>query len=184
MSLLQQTRRLRKRLQRYAERPDKALLFGYSFLHKPRKLPAARKARLKARFAYWRQDRRLREPKIQHSWQARLKHAPADSVEAVLLVWAVDVADLDLRAACQGLAEFLAVTPGLLPVLVTDQADFAWYSRLGWLVEYVPNLGDKQRYKKNKLRYLAWRYRDAIVLPARAGLVPRDELTQLLEYSK
>jgi hypothetical protein len=61
--------------------------------------------------------------------------------------------------------------PRFVPILVTDVPDFAFFSRLGWLVEYVPTLappaGD---YAERKRRYLAWRYRDAPALPASAGL--------------
>jgi hypothetical protein len=51
-------------------------------------------------------------------------------------------------------------------VLVTDVADFAFFSRLGWLVEYLPKLsGEGQAYELRKARFIAKLYRDAPALP-------------------
>jgi hypothetical protein len=45
---------------------------------------------------------------------------------------------------------------GYAPVLITDVAEFAFFSRLGWLVEYVPKLSaPAEAYAARKLRYLA-----------------------------
>lgn len=60
----------------------------------------------------------------------------------------------------------------LIPVLITDQADFAFYSRLGWLVEYLPHLpGSGESYFDRKLAYLAWRYQNVPVIDFSAELV-------------
>jgi hypothetical protein len=76
-----------------------------------------------------------------------------------------------LREACRGFQALEKALPGYVPVLVTDVADFAFYSRLGWLVEYLPSLSAPAlAYRERKARYLAWRYRDAPVLPASVGL--------------
>ena len=62
-----------------------------------------------------------------------------------------------------------AASPGWAPVLVTDVADFAFFSRLNWLVEYVPSLSTPaDGYSEHKLRYLAWRYRHVPALPVTA----------------
>lgn len=178
--LTRETQRLRTWLQSLAARPDKQLLFGYSFVYKPRplRLPKGRKARIRARYQHWQQERRTLEPDVQHRWQVGLKHVPVVKAGSVLLVWAVDAPGVDIRRACSGLAELLAGMPGVQPVLVTDKADFAWYSRLGWLVEYVPSIAGRGNYKRDKTAYLAWRYRDAIALPVQAGLTGRNEFEQ------
>jgi hypothetical protein len=68
-----------------------------------------------------------------------------------------------------------------VPVLVTDVADFAFFSRLGWLVEYVPALSTPaDDYGERKRRYLAWRYRDAPALPVSAGLAEFAQVQELL----
>jgi hypothetical protein len=54
---------------------------------------------------------------------------------------------------------------------VTDVADFAFFSRLGWLVEYLPELsGQGEPYDERKARLLARLYRGAPAVPVRAGL--------------
>jgi hypothetical protein len=66
-------------------------------------------------------------------------------------------------------------------VLITNHADFAFYSRLGWLVEYLPNLrGVGEAYDDRKAHYLAWRYQDASVLPLSAGLLTDEQWGQLI----
>ena len=63
-----------------------------------------------------------------------------------------------LRGACKRIRELQHGSPGWAPVLVTDVADFAFFSRLNWLVEYVPTLSaPADGYFERKLRYLAWR---------------------------
>jgi hypothetical protein len=96
------------------------------------------------------------------------------------VIWALDTDRDTLRAACRGFETLSAAVPGWFPVLITDIADFAFFSRLGWLVEYVPELSAPAGgYAERKQRYLAWRYRDAPALPVSAGLtedVPIEEL--------
>jgi hypothetical protein len=72
--------------------------------------------------------------------------------------------------------------PGFAPVLVTDVADFAFFSRLGWLVEYVPPLSAPAgEYAGRKQRHLAWLYRDALALPASVGLMERVRIEEILQ---
>jgi hypothetical protein len=132
-------------------------------------------------------------------WLASLKHAPVSPDAKIILIWGLgEVADrqglgpnlsvLDsqsklqtLQHACLNLKDRFArpdvVSPSsscsqFIPVLITDQADFAFYSRLGWLVEYLPDLpGSGESYCDRKLAYLAWRYQTAVVLPLSAGLM-------------
>lgn len=63
------------------------------------------------------------------------------------------------------------------PVLITPMPDFSFYIRLGWLVEFLPEIGS---YSESKLRYLCARYSGAVWLPLAAGLAPPDKLRELL----
>ena len=88
-----------------------------------------------------------------------------------MLIWAVGADPETLREACTGLSEQWDSLPGFAPVLITDVADFAFFSRLGWLVEYLPRLtGQGVAYEERKLKYIARLYRGAPVLPVSAGL--------------
>lgn len=62
-----------------------------------------------------------------------------------------------IQRACEDFSLRLRDISSLAPVLVTtDVADFAYFSRLGWLVEYLPNWKASGRnYRHQKLRYLA-----------------------------
>lgn len=87
-----------------------------------------------------------------------------------------------LRNACLGFQQFLVSRQNLAPVLVTDVADFAWFSRLGWMVEYLPELeGGGMLYQERKRDYLAWRYRDTLVVPGAAGLLDEEGWNRLLK---
>lgn len=111
---------------------------------------------------------RLARPYVSnYDWSPALKHVPHESAGRALVIWAVGVGNTDLqRSACQALRVELRSYSGLLPVLLTDCADFSFYSRLGWQVEYLPALsGEGEDYQARKCAYLAWRYRDALVLP-------------------
>jgi hypothetical protein len=99
-----------------------------------------------------------------------------------LLIWAPEVERASLRQACEGFSRRLKGNFCLAPVLVTDVADFAYFPRLGWLVEYLPELsGEGQSYEERKRRYLAWRYRDALIVPLPAGLASETEWNALME---
>ena len=99
-----------------------------------------------------------------------LKTTPGNERDRPLLVWAIGADRETLRAACRQLAETPIGSRGFAPVLVTDVADFAFFSRLGWLVEYIPDLaGTGQSYRERKLGLIARLYRDAPVLPASAA---------------
>ncbi|ATD80940.1 hypothetical protein CNY67_05615 [Desulfovibrio sp. G11] len=86
----------------------------------------------------------------------------------------------EARDACTKAKYLLQSHPEFLPVLVTDLADFSFYSRLHWLIEYLPHLGDGSDYYDQKRRYLAWRYRNALALPLAAGLVDQKEFDALI----
>ncbi len=117
---------------------------------------------------------RLAPPYVsRYDWSPALKHAPLPEAREVLLIWAVGVGDRERqRAACLELRETLvAQGSSCLPVLLTDCADFAFFSRLGWQVEYLPFLsGEGEDYSARKCRYLAWRYRGSRVVALSEGL--------------
>jgi hypothetical protein len=88
-----------------------------------------------------------------------------------LLIWAVGTDRDTLRESCRVIAGLASEAAGLAPVLVTDVADFAYFSRLGWLVEYLPSLdGTGEAYPSRKARYLARLYEGAPAIPVLAGL--------------
>lgn len=124
-------------------------------------------------------------------WLTELNHVDYGNTAKPLLVWALDIDRDELRSVCARIRKLQAGSPGWAPVLVTNIADFAFFSRLTWLVEYVPSLsapadgypGRRFRYltwlnrivtllsapadgySERKLRYLAWRYRGVPALP-------------------
>lgn len=111
-----------------------------------------------------------------YDWQPTLKHVPKSTEYRPLLIWALGVERDVLRQSCDGFSRLLRNPKGWAPILVTDVADFAYYSRLGWLVEYLPALsGSGQSYQERKRRYLAWRYRDALAVPPSAGLANQSD---------
>lgn len=69
----------------------------------------------------------------------------------------------------------------LVPVLVTRIVDFPFFVRLGWQVEYLPSFSGKRKYATQKARYLALRYREAIVFPLEAGLENVGEISSALD---
>jgi hypothetical protein len=157
---------LRRELRALARRAEIGLVRRYALRHPPpRRLSLYRHMRRLAGKVLRRLGFRV-EP-----WSPGLRHFNHREDATTLLIWAVGTDRELLRAACLGLAKQLAVQPEYVPVLVTDTADFAFFSRLGWLVEFVPSLSAPAvGYAERKLRYLAWRYRNALALPVAAGL--------------
>lgn len=104
-------------------------------------------------------------------WLPGLKHLGHGDEARPLVIWALGIDRETLRKACRGFETLHASLRGFAPVLITDVADFAFFSRLGWLVEYVPSLAPPAgSYSERKRRYLAWLYRDAPALPVSTGL--------------
>ena len=116
--------------------------------------------------------RLLRQPLPEpQPWLPGLRHLGRGDEARPLVIWALGIDRETLREACRGFETLYASLTSFSPVLVTDVADFAFFSRLGWLVEYVPALASPATsYAERKRRYLAWLYRDAPALPASAGL--------------
>ena len=168
MSLPADAAHLRKQLKRSFGRAESRLARRYE------RLPLEsltvfrrfRKAAGRLRRRLFRQPVPLPEP-----WLAGLKHSERGDEARPFVIWALGTDRETLRQACRGFETLSASLPGYMPVLVTDVADFAFFSRLHWLVEYVPSLPPPAgRYAERKRRYLAWLYRDAPALPASAGL--------------
>lgn len=119
-------------------------------------------------------------------WPAGLKQLPGSGGARPLLLWAEGTDPDTLRAACRRLEKLLSSVPGYAVVLVTNVADFAFFSRLGWLVEYLPDIeGEGEPYARRKARFLARLYRGAPALPVTAVLAPEaaDELGRWLGHT-
>lgn len=111
-------------------------------------------------------------------WDARLKHAPKPDEARTLVFWN-DITDkVEAHAACEMGRALLHDSKDWVPVLVTEHADFAYYSRLSWLVEYLPQVAGKETspeaYVAIKKKYLAFRYRDALHLPLSAVFLEKN----------
>ena len=167
MSVEEEIESLQRRLDELAHHPDDQLVKRYELRRPP--MPPGLYWRLRWLAGWilrWLKSARVWRPE---PWPVSLRHAEKAKAKP-LLIWAVG-ADRDaLRAACEGFAK-LKRCRGFAPVLVTDVADFALFSRLGWLVEYLPWLDGKgETYGQRKMRFLARLYHRVPALPLRAGL--------------
>jgi hypothetical protein len=162
---------LERRLSELAAHPDDELAERYRFKRSPR--PPGLYWQLRGLAGHVFRWLEARSPWRKKPWPASLKHHPSNPKALPLLIWAVGTDGDTLREACTGLSQRWDSMPGFAPVLITDVADFAFYSRLGWLVEFLPRLaGHGEPYEERKLKYLARLYRGAPVLPVSAGLEP------------
>lgn len=183
LSILEETLKLRQVLAAQAVIPEWDFLARHDLLSKkPPRSFGDRIFRLTRDFLA---SVRLLPPRVtKYSWRPLLKHAFLVEDAKTLLIWAPGVGRDELRYACEGFLNRLNNIPSLAPVLVTDVADFAYFSRLKWLVEYLPELsGEGLSYRERKQRYLAWRYRDALIVPASAGWASDKEWDALLKAS-
>ena len=169
MSLDEETDVLQRKLRELASNADSELTGRY-LLERPPMPPGIywRLRWLAGSLLRWLQEhgvwRRI-------AWPVSLKQHPSSPNAKPLLIWAVGAHRDTLREACTGLSDRWGAFPGFAPVLITDIAEFAFFSRLGWLVEYLPPLaGQGEPYAERKLKFLARLYRGAPVLPVSAGL--------------
>jgi len=180
MSLREETETLRRSLEQLADEAETGLGRRYALLFPPPdSLSLYRRLRVNVGLLLrWLGLRRARplEP-----WLTGLNHVEGSEGARPFVIWALATDRDTLRAACRGFEALQAALPGWIPVLITDVADFAFFSRLGWLVEYVPEMsGPADNYAERKRRYLAWRYRDAPALPVSAGLTEDVPIGELL----
>ena len=170
MNLRSEILQLRREVESLASRADAGLVRRYALWHPPgqRRTPYRRLRRAVGSFL---RRTGLRRSQPTEPWLPGLKHSANGDRARPVVIWAVGADRERLRDACTGLRRIFANVQGHSPVLVTDVADFAFYSRLGWLVEYVPGLTEPAGdYRKRKQCYLAWRYREAPALPYSVGL--------------
>lgn len=182
-ALIEETRRLRHQLAELADNPEWSLLVRYELL--PQKPSPVWHRRFSQRMG-----RLLRVSGLNRSyyfrqrWCTDLQHTGGLSDARTLLIWAEGADPQQIREYCNGFQRLLMECEDLSPVLVTDVTDFTFYSRLGWLVEYLPELsGEGAPYQARKRRYLAWRYRDALVVPVAAGLLNPQEWQEMLHLN-
>ena len=149
MSLSDEISALQQDLDELSRAPDEELATRYA-MRQPRRPPGLY---CQLRWLAGRVLRLLESLGILPSdpWPVSLEHAGTSKNARPLFIWAVGVGQGTLRKACYVFSGLLASLPGFAPVLVTDVADFAFYSRLGWLVEYVPHIeGVDESFRQRK----------------------------------
>lgn len=168
-SLKEEIEALQQQLHELASHTDDELTARYQIKGTPR--PPGLYWRLRGLAAYIVRRLVAKSPWRKSRWPVSLKQLALDPKAKPLLIWAIGTNRDILRETCTGLSKRWDSLPGFAPVLITDVADFAFFSRLGWLVEYVPHLaGQGEPYEERKLKYLARLYRGAPVLPVSASL--------------
>jgi hypothetical protein len=168
-SLKEEIKALERNLRELAARKDDELAERYLIKRSPRPKGLYWQLRgVAGTVLRWFQ---ARSPWRPDPWPVSLRQNSTDPKSRPLVIWAVGTSRETLREACTNLSEQWDTFPGFAPVLITDVADFAFFSRLGWLVEYLPRLaGQGEPYEERKLKYLARLYQGAPVLPVSAGL--------------
>lgn len=168
-TLKEEIETLQQHLRELASHTDDELTARYQIKRSPR--PVGLYWQLRRMVGWMVRWFEARWPWRKDPWPVSLRQQSTNANAKPLLIWAVGTSRGTLREACTGLSRRWDSLPGFAPVLITDVADFAFFSRLGWLVEYLPRLaGQGEPYEERKLKYLARLYRGAPVLPVSAGL--------------
>ncbi|MBN3852503.1 hypothetical protein G3N59_03825 [Paraburkholderia sp. Ac-20340] len=178
-----ETKALRRKIEALAAKPEWSLLQRHDLLSRKPVSSASARAWRKIRSVL--ASMGLISPHITpFAWLPTLNHRPVSADVKTVMIWAPGVQRDQLRIACERFSKKFLGREDLAPVLVTDIADFAFYSRLGWLVEYLPALsGEGPSLQQRKQAYLAWRYRDACIVPLSAGLASEPVWNALLKLS-
>jgi hypothetical protein len=170
MSFPLEAESLTRQLRKWADEADVDLARRYALKPLPSKQPSLYR-RMRRALGLKLRQLGLRRPPPLEPWLPGLNSVAYAESERPVAIWALEMDRDRLRTACGNFKKLQAGAPYIVPVLITDVADFAFFSRLGWLVEYVPTLsapaGD---YAGRKRRYLAWRYRDTPSVHASVGL--------------
>lgn len=176
MSLRREQDRLQQQLAKWADEADVDLSGRYALRPLPSKRPGLYRHLRRALGLKLRELGLLQRAPPLEPWLPGLAHVEHGESARPVTIWALGMDRDALRAACRNFK-----TLDIVPVLITDVADFAFFSRLGWLVEYVPTLpGPARGYAERKRRYLAWRYRDTPAVHASAGLKADLRIEDLL----
>lgn len=179
MNLRSESEILRQQLAQWASEGDSHLAHRYA-LRPAQSEKISLYRRLRRAVGYKLRELGLRRAPPPEPWRPGLKHVEYSSGARPLVIWALGMDRDTLRKACRGFKMIQTAAPDVIPVLVTDVADFALFSRLGWLVEFVPTLSAPAGgYAARKQRYLAWLYRDAPAVHASDGLREDVRLEEL-----
>ena len=181
--MLEEFEVLRRELQELALSDDDESVARYT-MRRPGRPPGLywQSRWLAGRIVRWLQSLRILPS---NPWPIDLTHATRGRGARPVVLWAVGTDRQSLRDACRGFAAIFETLPGFAPVLITDVADFAYFSRLGWLVEYLPTVhGTGEAYDKRKAKYLARLYRDAPALPVSAGLAAEESAAEIRRWVK
>lgn len=170
MTISEEIEALRRHLDELARDTDHDLTEQYELKRPP--IPPGFYWKLRWLAGYILRSIRIWRPDV---WPVALKPSGAKANAKPLVIWAVGVDRDRLREACERFSGLRGALPEFAPVLVTDVADFAFFSRLGWLVEFVPRLvGEGELYEERKARFLARLYCEAPALPISAALRSDD----------
>jgi hypothetical protein len=171
---------LRQQLTTWADEADVDLARRYALRPLPSKQPNLYR-RMRRALGFKLRELGLRRPPPLEPWLVGLNHVAYTESERPIAIWAFEINRDTLRTACRNFKKLQDSAPYIVPVLITDVADFAFFSRLGWLVEYVPTLtAPAEGFAERKRRYLAWRYRDTPAVHAAVGLKDNLRVEDLL----
>lgn len=106
-------------------------------------------------------------------WTPALKHSNFQNGQTLYITCDLQSKE-ESRIACTKIKHWLTGIH-FVPVLETGISDFSFYSRLGFLIEYLPNLDGNMVYITQKKHYLRWRYRGAKYIPLSSGLCNKQQ---------
>src|SRR5690606_2857042 len=135
MSFPLEAESLTRQLRRWADEADVDLARRYALKPLPSKQPSLYR-RIRRALGLKLRQWGLRRPPPLEPWLPGLNHVEYTGREQPIALWALGMEGEALRTACRNFRKLQAGAPDIVPVLIADVADFAFFSRLGWLVEY------------------------------------------------